>query len=377
MTKELPMEDINFDKEAEKICRWGAARASVIVVTPLLGTVALMANEVYMIMRLADMRGEKLEEGAITGLLGSLGASFVGQTLFTLIPFAPVQIPLAVAVTYGVGKAANAWLKAGCPEDIAQFKEIFDEARDEGMSKFKDFSHMNCKDTPLGDESKKFKFAAEPIFDKIKYKADMAANKVESTWNDARQWLQPLQEKSSLWFSAQKWEAISHGGFTIPYDEVRARLAASLEHSDFVLNSFNYYDPEQIELGVEHSKHGKIKIFLSIEEFTITTQKAYIRLRVNDFAVLDNDFAQLIIETMGTKLIMAIVNAIFNETLIEKEDFSCNYYDSLLEVHFTKLIQNSKIVKISFMEKNILNFVEFIALVPTLTGLLVKSNLKK
>ena len=133
MTKEIPIEDIDFDKEAEKICRWGAARASVIAVTPVLGTVALMANEVYMIMRLADAKGEKLEDGAIAGLLGSLGASFVGQTLFTLIPFTPVQIPLAIAITYGVGKAASAWLKAGQPADLAQFKEVFNEARDEGM----------------------------------------------------------------------------------------------------------------------------------------------------------------------------------------------------------------------------------------------------
>ncbi len=49
-----------------------------------------MANEVYMIMRLAELRGIKLSESAVLGLLGSLGGTFVGQTLVTLIPFAPV-----------------------------------------------------------------------------------------------------------------------------------------------------------------------------------------------------------------------------------------------------------------------------------------------
>ena len=36
-------------RESERIIRWGAARASVIVMTPFLGSLALMANEVYMI----------------------------------------------------------------------------------------------------------------------------------------------------------------------------------------------------------------------------------------------------------------------------------------------------------------------------------------
>ena len=72
-------------RESERIIRWGAARASVIVMTPFLGSLALMANEVYMITRLCDLRGVELETGAIAGLIGSLGASFVGQTVFTFI----------------------------------------------------------------------------------------------------------------------------------------------------------------------------------------------------------------------------------------------------------------------------------------------------
>ena len=55
---------IDVEREAEKICLWGAARAGVIVVAPLVGTMALMANEVYMIMRLGELRGVKLEESA-------------------------------------------------------------------------------------------------------------------------------------------------------------------------------------------------------------------------------------------------------------------------------------------------------------------------
>ena len=117
-----PLQEIDLDWESEKIIRWGAARAGVIVVAPVLGTMALIANEVYMITRLADLRGIKLSEGAVLGLLGSLGATFVGQSVATLIPLTAIQVPLAVSVTFGVGKAAAAWLKAGRPEDMAFFR---------------------------------------------------------------------------------------------------------------------------------------------------------------------------------------------------------------------------------------------------------------
>ena len=151
-----PLEDIDTEWEAEKLCRWGAARASVLVVAPVLGTMALIANEVYMITRLADLRGVKMSEGTALGLLGSLGATFIGQSVFTLLPIAAIQIPLAVSITYGVGKAANAWLKAGRPEDVASFREVFEKARKEGAENAEAFSNMDCKDEPLGDESKKF-----------------------------------------------------------------------------------------------------------------------------------------------------------------------------------------------------------------------------
>ena len=171
--------NIDVEKEAEKICRWAAARAGVIVVAPLVGTMTLMANEVYMITRLAELRGIKLSESAVLGLLGSLGATFVGQTLVTLIPFAPIQIPVGISVTYAVGKVANAWLKAGRPEDIAAFKEVFDEARSEGMKHFKEFGNMDCKDKPLGDENKRFKIDSQEIFDTVTRKADEAEYKFE------------------------------------------------------------------------------------------------------------------------------------------------------------------------------------------------------
>ena len=41
MTEEKELQPVDIEWEAEKICRWGAARAGVIVVAPLVGTMAL------------------------------------------------------------------------------------------------------------------------------------------------------------------------------------------------------------------------------------------------------------------------------------------------------------------------------------------------
>ena len=88
--------------------------------------------------------------------------------------------------TYGVGKVANAWLKAGRPEDLAQFKDVYEEARTEGMKNFKDFINMGSKDKPLGDESKKFNLKREvlPFYEKLKFNADKVASKIEKTISD-------------------------------------------------------------------------------------------------------------------------------------------------------------------------------------------------
>lgn len=145
-------------KESEKICRWGAARAGVIVVAPLVGSMALMANEIYMINRLAKIRGISLSESALAGLLGALGGTIVGRTLVTLIPFAPLQLPVGISVTYGVGKVAEAWLNAGMPDSFDEFKDVFDKARNDALKQLKEFKDFKDKDIPLGDESKKFDF---------------------------------------------------------------------------------------------------------------------------------------------------------------------------------------------------------------------------
>ena len=112
--------------------RWGAGRAGVIVAAPLLGTVALIANEVYMISKIGKVYGVELNQTAVLSFLGSMGATVVGSTLATLIPIAAMQIPIGVSVTYGVGKAAQRWIKDGMPDDTRPYKEVFEEEKANG-----------------------------------------------------------------------------------------------------------------------------------------------------------------------------------------------------------------------------------------------------
>lgn len=92
-TKVTVIDDRLRQEEAETLCRWAAARAGVIVVAPLLGTMALIANDVYLVIKLGSVYEEEIGEKAAVSLLSSLGAYFVGSTLTTTDPlFAPLQI---------------------------------------------------------------------------------------------------------------------------------------------------------------------------------------------------------------------------------------------------------------------------------------------
>ena len=143
--------------EAEVLCKWAAARAGVIVVAPLLGTMALIANQIYMIIQLGKVYEEEISESMAVSSLGSLGTVFVGQTVATLIPFAPLQIPIAVGTTYGLGKVVTEWLRTGKPQDLSAFKTVYDNAVAEAKKNIDIFKNDPNKDKPLGDETKKFK----------------------------------------------------------------------------------------------------------------------------------------------------------------------------------------------------------------------------
>ena len=141
------------DDEAESLVRWAAARAAIIVVAPVLGTAALMANEVYMISRIGQVYGVKLSRKAVLSFLGALGGTVAGSLAATLIPLAFMQVPIAVGVTYGLGKAAQKWIKDGMPDDVQPYRDVFEKEKKEGEAHVDELKDNPQKDTPLGDES--------------------------------------------------------------------------------------------------------------------------------------------------------------------------------------------------------------------------------
>ena len=112
----------------------------------------LPAPGLSLLLRCLEQFGEK----AAVSLLSSLGAYFVGSTLTTLIPFAPLQIPVAVGTTYALGRVVTEWLKAGKPADLSPFKTVYDDALREAKKNIELFKNDPKKDEPLGDESKKY-----------------------------------------------------------------------------------------------------------------------------------------------------------------------------------------------------------------------------
>lgn len=383
VTEEKELQSVDIEWEAEKICRWGAARAGVIVVTPVVGTMALMANEVYMIMRLGELRGVKLEESAVLGLLTSLGATFVGQTLVTLIPIAPLQVPVGVSVTYAVGKAANAWIKAGRPEDVAQFKEIYESARKEGMKHSNDFEKMDCKDTPLGDESKRFdlkelkeilRSKSGSLFNRLEKHADRAEAVLSEKMAAAGEKLRPLKDKGQMWFSAQKWEQLSKGELTVPYDEISAYVCRSLTGSDFSLKALSYAEPDMLRLEVHNETHGTLELLLKVEVFKVDAQAAFTKLELIDFAIADNDFAQLVVELMGSKLILAIVDLLIDSVDIDADSVMSKYEKGTISVDFTKALHESSIQQKKVLGRSLFDVLHLVGLVPQPEGILIKTK---
>ena len=381
----VPLEDIDTEWEAEKICRWGAARSSVLVVTPLLGTMALIANEVYMISRLADLRGIKLSEGAALGLLASLGATFVGQSVFTLLPIPVIQIPLAISITYGVGRAANAWLKAGRPEDIAAFREVYEKARKEGAENADTFSNMDCKEEPLGDESRTFDLQAlkkqvknmktEDVFNNMKNKADKAENTLSQKIKGFNERIvNPLKNKSDRWISAQNWQQLSRGELVIPYSEIKQYMTQSLAGSDFALLEAGFLAPDRLRMSLQYNTYGTLELKLSVLDFYVDQQEACAHIKVEGFDIFNNDFASLVVNTVGDKLIIAILDMAFDKVTIENKGVVTTYEDGVIGLDFAKTLHESQLGKTSFLKKSVLDVVHLTNLSVVGEGLKLKAN---
>jgi uncharacterized protein (DUF697 family) len=165
----------DVDLKVETLCRWAAARAGAIVVAPLVGTVALMANEVYLVGRIAKIYDVKLSEKALIAFLGAMGSRMAGNLLTTLIPFSAIQVPVAVGITYSLGRVTQRWLKDGMPTDMGPYVDMMGEWKDKAKEQVDKLRENPLKNVPLGDETidfmKKWGDAAKDKLEDVKEKS--------------------------------------------------------------------------------------------------------------------------------------------------------------------------------------------------------------
>ncbi|MBQ9367554.1 MAG: DUF697 domain-containing protein [Victivallales bacterium] len=119
------------DKKADEYILWGAGRAAAIAISPIpLSDVApLVANEGYMIYRIAETYGYKIDKAVVTMLLGVAGSSFAGMLLSSFLP--GLKIAVAAGVTYAVGKMSKAYFASGMSMESDELRNVFTSARKE------------------------------------------------------------------------------------------------------------------------------------------------------------------------------------------------------------------------------------------------------
>ncbi len=121
--------------EADSYINWAAGRAAAIAIVPLplVDVIPLIANETYMIYRLAEVYGIPVDDTIITMILGCAGGSIAGKLVASLLPI--LKIPIAAGITYGVGKAAKAYFESDMKLNETELRETFLEAEREAKKR--------------------------------------------------------------------------------------------------------------------------------------------------------------------------------------------------------------------------------------------------
>lgn len=130
------MEDGSEDKDyrAEKIVFWAAGRSGLFALSPKFSVPALVANNTYMITSLARLHNVDLKKGAISGLIAGLGVACAGALVSLALPIKVMRVPVAVGLTYALGKVANIWIKDGMPSDVSAYIPMVQQWMDEGKA---------------------------------------------------------------------------------------------------------------------------------------------------------------------------------------------------------------------------------------------------
>ena len=120
---------IDFEANADDYISWGTGRAVGIMLLPLpiADLPALMANEAYMIYRIAKAYGYDIDSSMVSMLAGMVGGILTRRLLFSLIPI--LKVPIAAGITYAMGKAAKAYFASGMTLSREALKKEFTRAR--------------------------------------------------------------------------------------------------------------------------------------------------------------------------------------------------------------------------------------------------------
>ena len=128
---EEAIQPVDKDETADEIILWGAGRAAAIALAPIpLADVGpLMANEAYMIYRIAETYGYKIDKSVVAMILGVCGGSIIGKITASFLPF--LKVPIAAGITYAVGKTAKAYFESGITLSKEDMTDVFKKFRTE------------------------------------------------------------------------------------------------------------------------------------------------------------------------------------------------------------------------------------------------------
>ncbi len=144
--------------QVESICRWGAARAAGIAALPSFTYAGLLANDVYMVSRIAQVYGVCPAKEGVTSFLVGLGGSAVAALVCTLVPTVVLRVPVAAAITYGVGKMAAQWIEEGMPAcpNFDSYRQRLVEIYEHNKETVVTLANTPLREKPLGNESADF-----------------------------------------------------------------------------------------------------------------------------------------------------------------------------------------------------------------------------
>lgn len=148
----------NVQEEVETICRWAAARAAGIAALPSFTYAGLLANDVYMVSRIAQAYGVCPAKEGVTSFLVGLGGSAVAALVCTIVPTVILRVPVAAAITYGVGKIAAQWIEEGMPAcpNFENYRQRLVEIYEHNKETVMTLAYTPLREKPLGNESEDF-----------------------------------------------------------------------------------------------------------------------------------------------------------------------------------------------------------------------------